>query len=113
MRVSHLEAAEHNFEPCVFLMNKTLSYSRWVGSTLSARIFVRYCRSGNHPCKLRIIHALARFFFSDGVPLKSDNGAFIKILADDFIGWKLIKDGAYEPETLSRSAELLGPGGSS
>lgn len=83
----------------------------WQASTIGARALLRYIRSVDHPAKIRIVRQVARWSFADGVPLTADTGPHIKVEVDDFVGWAILREGAYEPYTLARAAKILANGG--
>ena len=84
---------------------------QWNATSSLTRTFLRYLRSYDHPGKLRLVRNFLSFFYRQGFVLKAGNGALIQVDEKDFIGWALLKDGAYEPQTLSRAATLLKDGG--
>ncbi len=83
----------------------------WSGAGLAARCLVGYIRGPSHPAKIRLVRYLQRCVFRLGIPLRADNGALLAVSAADFIGWKLLVEGAYEPLTLQLARKLLGSGG--
>jgi FkbM family methyltransferase len=60
----------------------------------------------DHPAKLRLIRGLMRLL-NPCPQLRLPGGARIAIDGDDYIGWSIIQDGAYEPQSLALAMRLL------
>lgn len=54
---------------------------------------------------------MSKCVFPGGIPLVAVNGAQIKVESSQCIGWAILKEGAYEPKTLTRAAIILENGG--
>lgn len=83
----------------------------WRAVTLPGRLLLRYIRGFDHPGKIRVVRTIARNLFREGILLSASNGARIRAEASDFIGWAMLRTGAYEPRTLTRAAMILANGG--
>jgi FkbM family methyltransferase len=87
----------------------TTNYWRPLGA--AALLFVTYMRGFGHPAKIRIIRLIGRLFFPNGVPLIGQTGSQFNADPAQFIGWQILMNGSYEPETLKLGREILSAGG--
>jgi FkbM family methyltransferase len=76
------------------------------GARLKDHLLVGYARMPDHPAKLRMLRGLSRTF-NPRPELRLPGGARIVIGTDDYIGWSLIKEGGYEPQSLALATHLL------
>ena len=90
---------------------RTERICEWHATNLVGRLLVAYLRAFDHPGKLRLIRKIFSVCYRNGFPLVSGRGARMLVDAGDFIGWALLKEGAYEPKTLERAALILRDGG--
>lgn len=70
------------------------------------RLLVGYARMPDHPAKLRLLRGLSRVL-NYRPQLRLPGGARIALATDDYIGWSLIKEGGYEPQSLALARRLL------
>lgn len=76
---------------------------RWRDAALIA-----YARAFEHPCKVRVVHWLARRLAWDGVRVRYASGAVVAIDPSDYIGWTILMTGRYEPASLDLALRLVG-----
>jgi FkbM family methyltransferase len=83
----------------------------WQGSDLKSKALIAYLRSPNHPMKIRLIRGLISKIFPEGMVVKNQLGAKIRVQPHDYIGWSILSTGSYEGVTLALAAEILKVGG--
>ncbi len=83
----------------------------WQGSDLKSKVLLAYLRSPNHPMKIRLIRGLISKIFPEGMVVKNQLGAKIRVQPHDYIGWSILSTGSYEGVTLALAAEILKVGG--
>ncbi len=84
----------------------------WSGETLWDKTLLTYTRRvPDHPLKTRFIRLLLRSIYAHGMNVRSPQGTTLKIDVQDFIGERILREGAYEPISLARASALMSQGG--
>jgi FkbM family methyltransferase len=74
----------------------------WLNATLIA-----YCRSFEHPFKVRMVRMLARRLAANRILVGYASGAVIDIDPVDYVGWTIFKTGHYERASLGLALHLM------
>ena len=84
----------------------------WSGDTLAADALLRYVRRvPDHPLKTRLVNRCLKHGFTHGMRVSSPRGAKLSIDVNDFIGARIVREGAYEPKSLARALSVMSDGG--
>lgn len=80
-------------------------------SSLFTRLFLRYCRSFNHPCKFRLIALVGRWLLpSRGLVVSLAEGFAMRLQVFDHLERCLVVRGDYEPMTSAFVRKNVRPG---
>ena len=81
----------------------------WSIAGLPGSIVAAYARRfPEHPSKLRVVKSLAGLLRTEA---RHPAGGTIRLEPDDYLGWSILVHGAFEPESLARSIDLMRRGG--
>ena len=75
-----------------------------------AAAYTWYLRRPEHPAKRRLERVLARALPADGIVADVSHGVRLRLRPSDWIEYVLLRDGTYEPLTLTFLERNLAPG---
>jgi FkbM family methyltransferase len=71
------------------------------------RALIGYARAFEHPSKIRLVRWLARRLAAGRIRVRYAGGTVVTIDPQDYVGWAILKTGAYEPQTLALALRLI------